>query len=662
MLREPQLTLEAKASLFDQIVLYEKVDVALLDRLIEEGTGWLLPRYRKTIVGGRARVCYTKQRFGRAIVTGALGLHNMERSERHRLARDYFVDWDMKNAHPTILLQVCLRHGLPCSVLTHYVTQRESILNEVATHYGVTKDEAKTLFLRMIFGGGFAGWARQCRVVQGRGMTQRLKAFSMELSTIARVVTEKNPDILAYVKGRPGSDNVEASVLSTFLQETECRILESLFRYCVERAIIQEGVAVLCNDGFMLETRFSSPELAGVFTQLILTEHGFTIEFLTKAMNQVEPLHKPLLVRVERPSPQGDRNQCRFYLKNLYPTQSIHRMMSMEGNVEAGEGNYRTFAFVSENGSWWRDEEGKMRGKEDFHKELLSRHPAQLHLGELRCEGLILRELVFDVDVTSFTRFCSCGEEKKACSHCWLHIEGAGLILHHLLVSRLSIPEGSLLWVLSGMKGFHCLVNEHRLLYLTNPQRVRLLTLLRRKTLLELKEFGASLSKEFSELLHERFETLCIERRRLLECEAFALHCLEVLEKHYGDLHSVVKERWVLVKDSVERWAFLSQLQRHSRQEGSATLLIILSCYYPVVDEGPMRCGKNVFKMPFSIHPKTHKLSLPIALGAIARPTLLDEMLSVDVLCEYYRAHNGAIHPQFVAAHELFVSWLPRVA
>jgi len=95
-----------------------------------------------------------------------------------------------------------------------------------------------------------------------------------KLSVIAWKITKHNLAVASYVK-KKGFNYFEASVLSTFLQEVECRLLETLIRYCLEKGLIQDHVTVLCNDGFMLETRLSRPELAVEFNRLILEQHGF---------------------------------------------------------------------------------------------------------------------------------------------------------------------------------------------------------------------------------------------------------------------------------------------------------------------------------------------------------------------------------------------------
>lgn len=281
----PPLTLTARASLFDAITLRERVDVARIDALMTNGqpNAWQLPRYRALVKEGVATVRYRKPKFGRAIVSGGLGLHNMDRETRCQLARDTFTDWDMRNAHPTILLRVCEAHGIAAPQLADYVTHRDTWLDEVVATYAVTRDTAKNLFLRHMFLGGFAGWAAKYALPQDAQPTERLRAYAAELSRLASVVMRHNPEIVAHARsGRKQPPHLAATVLSLFLQEVECRLLETLFRHCCERGYIHEHVAVLCNDGFMLETGRSRPELAVEFSRLLAERHGIRLEFIAK--------------------------------------------------------------------------------------------------------------------------------------------------------------------------------------------------------------------------------------------------------------------------------------------------------------------------------------------------------------------------------------------
>ena len=77
--------------------------------------------YRKKINGnGYVKVNYKHKKgvlnVGRYFAEGALSLQSFKKQIRHTLARDYYVDVDMVNAHPTILMQYCKRHSISCPI------------------------------------------------------------------------------------------------------------------------------------------------------------------------------------------------------------------------------------------------------------------------------------------------------------------------------------------------------------------------------------------------------------------------------------------------------------------------------------------------------------------------------------------------------------------
>jgi len=118
-----------------------------------------------------------------------------------------------------------------------------------------------------------------------------LQEFKDEFSEIANKILVKNKAIAEAVIKRKQEQgktdfNLAGSVCSHFLQEYEIRILETLFKYCVENKIIQRNCAVLCADGLMIEKEFYDPTLTATFSQIVRETFGFELEFTTKDMNE----------------------------------------------------------------------------------------------------------------------------------------------------------------------------------------------------------------------------------------------------------------------------------------------------------------------------------------------------------------------------------------
>ena len=55
-------------------------------------------------------------------------LQGISRWVRHTICRNTMVDLDIKNAHPTFLIELCDKHDIEHSYLTLYINNRDTIL------------------------------------------------------------------------------------------------------------------------------------------------------------------------------------------------------------------------------------------------------------------------------------------------------------------------------------------------------------------------------------------------------------------------------------------------------------------------------------------------------------------------------------------------------
>lgn len=300
---KPTLELIERVSCLDGLRLYEPVCGLLLTTLIEcvqflpgtkSGDRTTKPQLEKYKEGVKRSdrvnaVCVTYKRkmaFGRCPSSG--GLHNMKREIKQTLARDRFVDIDIENAHPVILHQICLAHSLSCPFLTRLVTKREEVLEEIIREYSLGeggRSQAKQLFLILIYGGSFSGWAAHFGLT--KGATDFISSLRSEICRITKLIRTHNKPIedAIIAQGRKKEINLGASVLSLFLQEYECRILECIYTYCIKERVIREGVAVLCADGLMLEREFYERELLGKLSDEVFQSLGLRVNLVEKEMN-----------------------------------------------------------------------------------------------------------------------------------------------------------------------------------------------------------------------------------------------------------------------------------------------------------------------------------------------------------------------------------------
>ena len=114
-----------------------------------------------------------------------------------------FTDWDIVNAHPEILLQICKACGLACINLEYYCTHRDELLSKIISATGCDRGRAKNLFLRLLYLGKYQFWLdgddKDPTIIAHEIFQQKipdvltfLNDFENELEKIATLIFENN--------------------------------------------------------------------------------------------------------------------------------------------------------------------------------------------------------------------------------------------------------------------------------------------------------------------------------------------------------------------------------------------------------------------------------------------------------------------------------------
>jgi len=131
------LIVESKNSSLDKLILYETIDVELLKKLISssllkqtfnnpfsnicfDNEKEQLIKYLALIKNGKAKIQYKRPKninYGRVSPNNALGLFSIRREIRHTIAKEKYIDVDISNAHPSVLLQLCEQNNITCNYL-----------------------------------------------------------------------------------------------------------------------------------------------------------------------------------------------------------------------------------------------------------------------------------------------------------------------------------------------------------------------------------------------------------------------------------------------------------------------------------------------------------------------------------------------------------------
>jgi len=261
------LTLTKRHSVLDGLTLFEKIPIERIKALIKsnlllqlwsEDYGYdshkkqiaenyanekdQLQKYFKfynpAVGGSLVKYGKPKHKWGRAFPYKSLGLSCFRKVVRNTLINEHYYDFDLKNAQPEIIRLLCESNNIPCSKIQRYCVDRPALLLEVQQHYGVNRDTAKGLFIRLCFFGSFIGWCIDNKI-QNRKPLEFITDFERELKDIAEKVKKENATLweTARKKKEDAGVNQENKVLGSFFalynQEYESRIVESVLCYII---------------------------------------------------------------------------------------------------------------------------------------------------------------------------------------------------------------------------------------------------------------------------------------------------------------------------------------------------------------------------------------------------------------------------------------------
>jgi len=359
--------------------------------------------------------------------------------------------------------------------------------------------------------------------------------------------------------------------------------------------------------------------------------------------------------------PRHTRAMYRTYYQKCYPHETIYRMLTRNRPTESGERRrigiqYRSHdVFVPE--SHPRATPAQFRHTtllalvQSLHMGLFDARPAELSNPLYAAPHLEEKELVLDIDITDYERFCACRGEKRLCQFCWLHIEGAYLLLDHFLCETMGYPRTNLLWVFSGGKGVHCLVNAPLAMRLSPRERTGLYSMLHigREDDTKLRDYLLAHrrdSPDFMARVLAHFYERVIRERAPFSLELFERFCLEKVAALYPALHTGLREAWldgreskrarlvtstelVGLSESERKWTILQRMETAlpPSVEIRPSVFLAFRLLYPMVDAGPLRMN-HLIKLPFSIHPATGNVALPIEGESLLRTDVTRDFLS----------------------------------
>lgn len=135
------------------------------------------------------------------------------------------IDFDMVNAHPTILLHLAFKYKFAdISKLSEYVNNREAILKQLQNDEGISRGESKTLILCAINKENLTTKKSNKKVIKSKWFIE----FDKEIKTLQQAFSNLFPTIVKEVR-RNGSNNVLGRMMARILNIEENIILQDAY-------------------------------------------------------------------------------------------------------------------------------------------------------------------------------------------------------------------------------------------------------------------------------------------------------------------------------------------------------------------------------------------------------------------------------------------------
>ncbi|XP_065199041.1 DNA primase small subunit-like [Sycon ciliatum] len=323
------------------------------------------------------------------------------------------------------------------------------------------------------------------------------------------------------------------------------------------------------------------------------------------------------------------------YYGRLFPYTPFYRWLSYGGLRKNYLAN-REFSFTLDGDIYIRYL--SFSEQSDFEKELQQKNPCKIDIGAVfshkprdhkavqasafRAEE---KELVFDIDMTDYDDVRNCCSGAAICEKCWPLMTVAIHILHRALTVDFGYKH--LLFVYSGRRGVHCWVCDEAARQLSASGRSAIAEYLSvikggecqtKKVQLRGSSMHSSL-QHASQVIKKYFPTLALENQDILGTPERYEKVLSLIPSE--DVRKFLREKWShkSAATSFDRWSELeSAVANQSSKDMTHCIEEIQFQYtYPRLDVNVSKGVNHLLKSPFSVHPKTGRVCVPISYAAV---------------------------------------------
>ncbi|XP_068121268.1 DNA primase small subunit [Hyperolius riggenbachi] len=317
-----------------------------------------------------------------------------------------------------------------------------------------------------------------------------------------------------------------------------------------------------------------------------------------------------------------------LYYRRLFPFYQYYRWLNYGGVVK----NYfphREFSFTLKDDIYVRYQ--SFNNQSELEKEMQKMNPYKIDIGAVYSHKPSMhnsvksgtfqaqeKELVFDIDMTDYDDVRRCCSSADICTKCWTLMTIAIRILDRALTEDFGFKHR--LWVYSGRRGVHCWVCDDAARKLSQAERTAVAEYLSvvkggEETIkkIQLSDPIHPLISKSITVVERYFEQYALVGQDILENK----QCWEkVLALVPEAVRENVQRDFQKARSSVERWSKLKRIVSSLEMKKGAHTAeeIMLQYCYPRLDANVSKGVNHLLKSPFSVHPKTGRISVPIDL------------------------------------------------
>lgn len=205
------------------------------------------------------------------------------------LCNGKMIDFDMKNCHPYILLNLCKKHNIKYNYLLDYIDNREQVLSDTMQLYNMTRSEAKSVFLSCLNDINVKLKINK-RVVKTKSFFSNFDKEMTDIITKLYNIYKKDDNYKEYLSN--AQFNPEGKFTNLILCDIENKYLNRAINKLIENKLLnKDDIAVLMFDGFMAYDKNNKDNVIDFLNKEFKNE---SIEWDYKEHNTelLEPLNK----------------------------------------------------------------------------------------------------------------------------------------------------------------------------------------------------------------------------------------------------------------------------------------------------------------------------------------------------------------------------------